>query len=326
FGAGSTQTIPIRLFQACLLKAALMLGVHLMKSSTVSNIRAGKKAMWEAVVEVGGTRKEKGREEVIEFDCLFICDGDASFERGGLATLCGIDAKYSRGSLAIGMTFNFVNQGTKQDKKVRDTKLAVQYDSKGIFPALKKACGLEMENVVLFTCEENHYFVTTPKKSSLLQTGILKESKTITKGLLRRKNIDKKMLLEACRQIGTHPLFGIPSKAPFCEKVDDFDDATDGVGSKEDVALFDFSKKHVAGSSIKALDKMETVLAYVVGDALLTPFWPQGTGANHAILSSLDAAYAFRNACIVEREGKTKDIKQVMKEREGLFRAMRTTG
>ena len=30
---------------------------------------------------------------------------------------------------------------------------------------------------------------------------------------------------------------------------------------------------------------------HLVGDALLAPFWPQGTGANRAVLSALDTAY-----------------------------------
>ena len=32
----------------------------------------------------------------------------------------------------------------------------------------------------------------------------------------------------------------------------------------------------------------------IVGDSLLEPFWPQGTGAARGFLSALDAAWMFR--------------------------------
>jgi hypothetical protein len=36
------------------------------------------------------------------------------------------------------------------------------------------------------------------------------------------------------------------------------------------------------------------LLGILVGDALVEPFWPLGTGANRAILSSLDAAWSVK--------------------------------
>ncbi len=36
------------------------------------------------------------------------------------------------------------------------------------------------------------------------------------------------------------------------------------------------------------------VLVGMVGDALVEPFWPQGTGANRAFLSCYDLAWAIK--------------------------------
>lgn len=37
------------------------------------------------------------------------------------------------------------------------------------------------------------------------------------------------------------------------------------------------------------------LLACLVGDALVEPFWPQGTGANRAVLSAMDASWTILN-------------------------------
>ena len=71
-----------------------------------------------------------------------------------------------------------------------------------------------------------------------------------------------------------------------------------------DCQLFDFTSKSGAVVPFKMLgpeagaatgdagaDSTSCHAVHLVGDALLAPFWPQGTGANRAILSALDTAH-----------------------------------
>ena len=65
---------------------------------------------------------------------------------------------------------------------------------------------------------------------------------------------------------------------------------------QKDIELFDFTKKLAATEQVKIIqnsDLSSPLFVFLTGDALLEPFWPQGTGANRAILSSLDGLYFF---------------------------------
>jgi hypothetical protein len=65
-----------------------------------------------------------------------------------------------------------------------------------------------------------------------------------------------------------------------------------------DVALFNFTNRHMADEA-SILVPFQTssgspLLVSLVGDALLQPFWPLGTGVNRAILSGLDTAWMLK--------------------------------
>jgi hypothetical protein len=64
----------------------------------------------------------------------------------------------------------------------------------------------------------------------------------------------------------------------------------------EDVAIFDFSKKQQSVTPFKIVGEQEgnKLLVALVGDALIEPFWPLGTGANRAILSALDTTWMVK--------------------------------
>ena len=57
------------------------------------------------------------------------------------------------------------------------------------------------------------------------------------------------------------------------------------------------------------------MLVAVVGDALLAPFWPQGTGANKALLSAQDAALLMKSFA-------TEDTESVLKHSEECFKML----
>lgn len=62
-----------------------------------------------------------------------------------------------------------------------------------------------------------------------------------------------------------------------------------------DVAMFDFTSMYAAENASKVLErKGYQLLMILVGDSLLEPFWPTGSGCARGFLSALDAAWAIR--------------------------------
>ena len=68
----------------------------------------------------------------------------------------------------------------------------------------------------------------------------------------------------------------------------------DGRG-RPDVAIFDFTNLYHARNAARVrVRKGHQLLMAIVGDSLLEPFWPEGTGCARGFLSSMDAAWMFR--------------------------------
>lgn len=66
---------------------------------------------------------------------------------------------------------------------------------------------------------------------------------------------------------------------------------------EHDVQIFDFSSRQESTEPFKWLKNKNTgheLPVALVGDALVEPFWPLGTGANRAVLSSLDTTWAMK--------------------------------
>lgn len=64
---------------------------------------------------------------------------------------------------------------------------------------------------------------------------------------------------------------------------------------KPDVAMFDFTSMFAAESSCRVIVRHGfRLLQCLVGDSLLEPFWPTGSGCARGFLSSMDAAYAIK--------------------------------
>lgn len=78
------------------------------------------------------------------------------------------------GTLAIGITANFVNHYTEDEANVEEISgIAYQFNPK-FFDELFKQKGIKLENIVYYK-DETHYFVMTAGKASLLKRGALKE-------------------------------------------------------------------------------------------------------------------------------------------------------
>lgn len=64
---------------------------------------------------------------------------------------------------------------------------------------------------------------------------------------------------------------------------------------KPDVAMFDFTSMFAAENSSRIIVKKNyRLLSCLVGDSLLEPFWPSGSGCARGFLSGMDAAYAVK--------------------------------
>lgn len=69
----------------------------------------------------------------------------------------------------------------------------------------------------------------------------------------------------------------------------------------------------------------EQVLVAVVGDSLMEPFWPEGTGIGRGFLSVMDTAWLARRWLQVDRGSKAA-VLDVIREREKLYCLLRQTG
>jgi len=142
-----------------------------------------------------------------------------------------------------------------------------------------------LENLVFYR-DETHYFVMTAKKESLLEKGVLKENFEKNVDLLGHGNVDPDMLQKYVREVGTH--CGLPEHCKLAKNHLDV----------EDVGIFDFSRKLKCLKPAKLLDPLpgmsQSCVVIMVGDALVEPFWPLGTGANRAVLSAMDASWLVK--------------------------------
>jgi F-actin monooxygenase len=85
--------------------------------------------------------------------------------------------------------------------------------------------------------------------------------------------------------------------------------------------MFDFTSMFAAENSCRVtVKKNYRLLSCLVGDSLLEPFWPTGSGCARGFLSSMDAAYAcklFANP--------RNSILAVMAQRESIYRLLAQT-
>jgi hypothetical protein len=80
----------------------------------------------------------------------------------------------------------------------------------------------------------------------------------------------------------------------FSKKLPTTEWALDGRG-QPDCAIFDFTNLYSARNACRVKVRQgHQLLMAIVGDSLLEPFWPEGTGCGRGFLSSMDAAWMFR--------------------------------
>jgi hypothetical protein len=218
----------------------------------------------------------------------------------------GIETKLFKGGMSIGVTANFINANKEDERTLPEFTCSKVYNQ-DFFGRLEEKYMLESENLVYFHGSFTHYLVLTPKKQSLLKKGVFKRDLGAAGLCTDKKNVDFEKLKQLAREVADE--LNIPSTVEWAR-------SQKGV---EDVAIFDFSARKVAAQPATRLETngSQCVVA-LAGDSLLEPFWPMGTGANKAVLASLDTAWMLMAYGI-----DPKNWKKALAMRKACFNAMK---
>ncbi|XP_018580267.1 F-actin-monooxygenase Mical isoform X2 [Anoplophora glabripennis] len=301
FCAGAIDHISIRRLQCILLKVALLLGVEV--HTEVS---------FEKLIEPNATEKTGWRAEVkpsdhpvsqYEFDVIIGADGKRN-------TLQGFTRKEFRGKLAIAITANFINKKTEAEARVEEISGVAFIFNQKFFKDLLEVTRIDLENIVYYK-DDTHYFVMTAKKASLIEKGVIKQDLADTEKLLAPENVDREALEAYAIEAAN---FSTNYQMP------DLEFAVNHYG-QPDIAMFDFTSMFAADNASKVVERNGyRLLMILVGDSLLEPFWPTGSGCARGFLSSLDAAWAIRSWSLG-----TLTPLDVLAERESIYRLLAQT-
>ncbi|XP_055384739.1 F-actin-monooxygenase Mical isoform X4 [Condylostylus longicornis] len=299
FCAGSIDHISIRQLQCILLKVALLLGVEIHEGVSFINIIEPSDGLgWRADVS-----PEDHAVSHYEFDVLIGADGKRN-------TLEGFKRKEFRGKLAIAITANFINKKTEAEARAEEISGVAFIFNQSFFKELYQTTGIDLENIVYYK-DETHYFVMTAKKHSLIDKGVIMQDYIDPAELLASSNVNTERLLDYAREAAE---FSTKYQMPNLEF------AVNHYG-KPDVAMFDFTSMFAAEASSRVIvRKNYRLLQCLVGDSLLEPFWPTGSGCARGFLSSMDAAYMVKLWA-----NPRNSILGVLAQRESIYRLLAQT-
>ncbi|XP_073956658.1 molecule interacting with CasL isoform X4 [Choristoneura fumiferana] len=278
FCAGSIDHISIRQLQCILLKVALLLGVEVHEGVSFEGLL--EPTITENSETLGWRARVSPPEHPAsqyEFDVLLGADGKRN-------TLQGFKRKEFRGKLAMAITANFINRHSEQEASVPEISGVAFIFNQKFFKELYEVTGIDLENIVYYK-DDTHYFVMTAKKHSLLDKGVLLNDFAEVSRLLSVENVDRAALMRYAQEAAR---FSTEGRLPLQEF------ALNHYG-EPDVALFDFTSMYAAENASMVYERRgRRLLCQLVGDSLLEPFWPTGSGCARGFLSALDAAWAVR--------------------------------
>ncbi|XP_053101043.1 F-actin-monooxygenase MICAL2 [Hemicordylus capensis] len=303
FCAGSIDHISIRQLQLILFKVALMLGVEIhvnvefVKVLEPPEDQENQKTGWRAeFLPMDHPLSE------FEFDVIIGADGRRN-------SLEGFRRKEFRGKLAIAITANFINRNTTAEAKVEEISGVAFIFNQKFFQDLKEETGIDLENIVYYK-DSTHYFVMTAKKQSLLEKGVIINDYIDTEMLLCGGNVNQDNLLSYAREAAD---FATDYQLPA------LDFAINHYG-QPDVAMFDFTSMYASENAALIRERhRHQLLVALVGDSLLEPFWPMGTGCARGFLAAFDTAW------MVKSWAQIKSPLDILAERESLFRLLPQT-
>uniref|UniRef100_A0A7J8GR50 [F-actin]-monooxygenase MICAL1 n=1 Tax=Molossus molossus TaxID=27622 RepID=A0A7J8GR50_MOLMO len=300
FCTGTLDHISIRQLQLLLLKVALLLGVEIHWGVTFTGLQPPPKKGngWCAQLQPNAPCQLAN----YEFDVLISA-------AGGKFVPEGFTVREMRGKLAIGITANFVNGRTVEETQVPEISGVARIYNQSFFQSLLKATGIDLENIVYYK-DDTHYFVMTAKKQCLLRLGVLRQDWPETDRLLSSANVVPEALQRFARAAADFATHGKLGKLEF---------ARDARG-RPDVAAFDFTSMMRADSSARVQEEHGVrLLLGLVGDCLVEPFWPLGTGVARGFLAAFDAAW------MVKRWAEGAEPLEVLAERESLYQLLSQT-
>uniref|UniRef100_A0A8C8FTK5 F-actin monooxygenase n=1 Tax=Oncorhynchus tshawytscha TaxID=74940 RepID=A0A8C8FTK5_ONCTS len=303
FCAGAIDHISIRQLQLMLLKIALLaavefhVNVEFVKLLEPPENQENDGPGWRAEI-----RPADHPVANIDFDVVVGADGRRN-------TLEGFKRKEFRGKLAIAITANFVNGNTTAEAKVEEISGVAFIFNQKFFLDLKEETGIDLENIVYYK-DNTHYFVMTAKKQSLLDKGVIIHDYIDTEMLLSSTNVNQEALLGYAREAAD---FGTNYQLPT------LDFAINACG-QPDVAMFDFTSMYASENAALVRECFgRQLLVALVGDSLLEPFWPMGTGCARGFLAAFDSAW------MVKRWAEGMTPLEVLAERESLYRILPQT-
>ncbi|XP_011172148.2 F-actin-monooxygenase Mical isoform X2 [Solenopsis invicta] len=303
FCAGSIDHISIRQLQCILLKVALILGVEFHENVSFDSLIQPPDNQEDG--KIGWRAKTSPADHPVsqyEFDVLIGADGKRN-------TLEGFKRKEFRGKLAIAITANFINKRTEAEARVEEISGVAFIFNQKFFKELYQETGIDLENIVYYK-DDTHYFVMTAKKHSLIDKGVILQDHADTAKLLAKENVDREALMLYAREA-----------AEFSTEYQmmDMEFAVNHYG-QPDVAMFDFTSMYAAENASRVLERHgHRLFMTLVGDSLLEPFWPTGSGCARGFLSSLDAGWAIKGW------GASLSPLEVIAERESIYRLLGQT-
>ncbi|XP_075694258.1 F-actin-monooxygenase MICAL2 isoform X1 [Rhinoderma darwinii] len=237
-----------------------------------------------------------------EFDVIIGADGRRN-------TLEGFKRKEFRGKLAIAITANFINRNTTAEAKVEEISGVAFIFNQKFFQDLKEETGIDLENIVYYK-DSTHYFVMTAKKQSLLDKGVILNDYADAEMLLCAENVDQENLQSYAREAADFATnYQLPS----------LDFSINHYG-QPDVAMFDFTSMYASDNAALVRERSgHHLLVALVGDSLLEPFWPMGTGCARGFLAAFDTAW------MVKSWAQGTSPLEILAERESIYRLLPQT-
>ncbi|XP_044299519.1 F-actin-monooxygenase MICAL1-like [Varanus komodoensis] len=303
FCTGSLDHISIRQLQLILLKVALLLGVQIHINVQFKGLvppaanSKGKGGGWRAVLQPSSSPLSQ-----YQFDILISAGG-------GRFVPEGFKRKETRGKLAIGITTNFINNHSKAEVEVAEISGVARIYNQKFFQNLYNKTGIDLENIVYYK-DDTHYFVMTAKKQSLLKKGVILNDKPDIESLLSPENVNQEALLAYAKEAAN---FSTNYQLPELEFALNH-------RSLPDVDMFDFTCMNRSDNAALVRDcSGAKLLIGLVGDCLVEPFWPLGTGVGRGFLAAFDAAW------MVKRWASGTPPLDVLAERESIYQWLSQT-
>uniref|UniRef100_A0A8D0E5X7 Molecule interacting with CasL protein 1 n=1 Tax=Salvator merianae TaxID=96440 RepID=A0A8D0E5X7_SALMN len=303
FCTGSLDHISIRQLQLILLKVALLLGVQIHINVQFKELippqpnSDGQASGWRALLHPNSSALSQ-----YEFDVLISAGG-------GKFVPEGFKRKETRGKLAIGITTNFVNNHSRAEVEVAEISGVARIYNQKFFQNLYNKTGIDLENIVYYK-DDTHYFVMTAKKQSLLKKGVILSDKPDIESLLSSENVNQEALLAYAKEAAD---FSTNYQLPNLQFALNHH-------TKPDVDMFDFTCMSRSYNAALVRDCNGTkLLVGLVGDCLVEPFWPLGTGVGRGFLASFDAAW------MVKKWALGTPSLDVLAERESIYQHLSQT-